>query len=174
MTVYIRIYNIRNMRLNEGVEWAVHCCSLLASLPQGAALPGPRLAEFFDLPVHYLAKHLQQLSAAGLVQTRRGPGGGYRLARPAEAISLLEMVEAIDGRAPCFECTEIRRRGPTGAPAAAYRRPCGIARAMLKAEAAWREELGKVSLADIRDLGRAETPAAQLTAAVAWFEGALR
>ena len=161
------------MKLSEGVEWAIHACALLAAVPPRAALPTRKLAEFFDLPLAYLAKHLQRLSNAGIVIARKGPRGGYALARPAREISLLDIVEAIEGRSPCFSCTEIRRRGPSGAPDTAYRRPCGIARAMWKAEKAWRAELARVSLREIQALGLAETPAAQVKKATAWMETAL-
>ncbi|MCB1018098.1 MAG: Rrf2 family transcriptional regulator, partial [Acidimicrobiales bacterium] len=55
------------MRLGEGVEWAIHCCTLLAVLPDGAALPAARLAEYHEVAPAYLAKHLQALRKAGLV-----------------------------------------------------------------------------------------------------------
>ncbi len=158
------------MKLSEGVEWTVHCCSLLAGLPKEAALPAKKLAEFFDVPEHYLAKHMQQMSNAGIVQTKKGPGGGYRLAKPAEAITLLAMVEAIDGRRSSFKCTEIRRRGPTGAAPCAYKTPCGIARAMHKADKVWRAELEKTTLADIQLLGLQETPPEQMKKALQWLK----
>ena len=158
------------MKLSEGVEWTVHCCSLLASLPKDAALPAKKLAEFFDVPEHYLAKHMQQMSNAGIVQTKKGPGGGYSLARPANSITLLAMVEAIDGRSSSFKCTEIRRRGPTGVKQCAYKSPCGIARAMHKADKVWRAELRKTTLADIQFLGIQETPPAQINKTLEWLK----
>lgn len=158
------------MKLSEGVEWTVHCCSLLAALPLDAALPAKKLAEFFDIPEHYLAKHMQQMSGAGIVQTKKGPGGGYRLAKPAASITLLAMVEAIDGRSSSFKCTEIRRRGPTGVKPCAYKTPCGIFRAMQNADRAWRSELKKTTLADIQLLGLQETPPDQMNKAVEWLK----
>ncbi len=102
------------VRLSEGVEWTVHCCTLLATLPQGVCLPGARLAEFHGVPGPYLVKHLQALTRAGVLDSVPGPKGGFRLARPAGEITVAEVVEAIDGRRPAFTCTEIRRRGPAG------------------------------------------------------------
>ncbi len=162
------------MKLNEGVEWSIHSCALIAALPEDAALPARKLAEYFELPEAYLAKSLQQLSSAGIVSTKKGPGGGYRLAKPASDITLLDIVEAIDGRSPCLQCTEIRRRGPTGVADTAYKKPCGIARAMLRAEKAWRTELAKVSLLEILRKGLHESPKTQQAKAVKWFEDALR
>ena len=45
--------------MSDGVEWAIHCCTMLAVLPDGEALPAARLAEFHEVPPAYLAKHLQ-------------------------------------------------------------------------------------------------------------------
>ena len=71
------------MRMSDGVEWAAHCCTMLAVLPEGECLPAARLAEYNELPTAYLAKHLQALTAAGVTESVPGPRGGFRLARPA-------------------------------------------------------------------------------------------
>ena len=93
------------------------------------------------MPAAYLAKHLQALARAGLLETVKGPRGGYRLARLATEITVLDVVEAIDGDEPAFRCTEIRRRGPSAVPAREYTSRCGIHRAFLAADDAWRAEL---------------------------------
>lgn len=162
------------MKLSEGVEWTLHACSLLALLPRGATLPTARLAEFFDLPPAYMAKHLQTLSRAGLLETTVGPRGGYRLARAPGRISVRDVVVAVEGEGPCFRCREIRQNGPCGLPAARARKPCGIARVMWDAEAVWLAELGKVSLADLAaDAGR-NVPREQQEATRAWLAEAAR
>jgi len=58
------------MRLSDGVEWGVHVCVLLATLPDDAALPAAKLAEYHDVPAAYLAKHLQALAGAGVLDTQ--------------------------------------------------------------------------------------------------------
>ena len=67
------------MRMSEGVEWTAHACVLLAALPPGIGLPANALAEFHELAPAYMAKHMQALARAGIVQSIRGAGGGYRL-----------------------------------------------------------------------------------------------
>ncbi len=161
------------MKLSEGVEWSIHICALLGALPPGMALPASKLAEFYELPGAYLAKHLQQLSAADLLETRKGPNGGYRLSKAPADITLLQIVEAIDGRSPCFQCTEIRQKGPGAASSASYKRPCNIARAMLSAEKAWRDELSKLSLSEIQCTGLSEMPTEQITRTADWLQEAL-
>ncbi|MEO7398469.1 MAG: Rrf2 family transcriptional regulator [Ilumatobacteraceae bacterium] len=157
------------MRIGEGVEWAAHCCTVLAVLPTGQALPAARLAEFHGVPAAYLAKTLQALSLAGIAQSLSGPRGGYRLARPAMQISLLDVVLAVDGADTAFRCTEIRRRGPSAVAAVSYRGPCGIARAMWKAEDAWRRELAATSISDLVEEMLASVPERQLARGATWI-----
>jgi Rrf2 family protein len=137
------------MRLSEGVEWGLHCAVLLAVIPGDASLPTARLAEFNGVPAAYLAKHLQAMSRAGVLAAGTGPRGGYRLARRPADISVLDVVEAVDGEEPAFRCLEIRRRGPAALPAREYRTMCGIHRVMVDADAAWRGELARTSIADL-------------------------
>ena len=137
------------MKLSEGVEDAIHSAATLAGLPERATLPASALAECFDLSGTYLLKHLKALVAAGVLESVPGPAGGYRLARAPRAISLLDIVLAVEGSQPAFRCREIRQRGPGGLEPAAYRKPCGINAAMLKAERAWRDVLASTTLSDI-------------------------
>jgi len=137
------------MRLSEGVEWAVHSCTVLAALPEERALGPAELAAFFEVPKAYFAKQLQALSKAGILSATRGRSGGYRLARPTDRITLRDIVQAVEGPGPAFRCQEIRRRGPSGQPQRCYPRPCGIARAMWAAERVYLAELGKVTLAKL-------------------------
>jgi Rrf2 family protein len=137
------------MKLSEGVEWGLHCVSVLAALPPGATLPTRSLAQYHGLSETYLSKHLQALTNARIIESLPGPKGGYHLARHPEEITLLEIVEAIDGREPLFRCTEIRQRGPIALESTAYKLPCGIHVAMARAEKAWREALRSQTIADI-------------------------
>jgi DNA-binding IscR family transcriptional regulator len=58
------------MKLGDGVEWGLHCCALLAALPPDDALPATKLAEYHGVPGAYLAKHLQALARAGIVESK--------------------------------------------------------------------------------------------------------
>ena len=162
------------MRLSEGVEWGLHCVVLAAMLPGDAALPATRLAEYHDVPTAYLAKHLQALSRAGILEALPGPRGGYRLARPAAEITVLDVVEALDGREPAFRCTEIRRRGPAHVAAHEYRVPCSIHAVMDRADAAWRAELEATSVENLVGMVMASAPAPTLDKGWSWMQEALR
>lgn len=148
------------MRMSEGVEWTAHACVLLAALPEDVGLPAAALAEFHALAPAYMAKHMQALARAGVVESVRGAKGGYRLARPAKDISVWDVVEAIEGAEPVFRCSEIRQDGPCANSSGDYRRPCEIHAVFGAADAAWRAELKAVSMADIlADLSKRQTPA---------------
>ena len=137
------------MKLGDGVEQAIHSMTMLATLPEDGILSAAALAEFHGVSPSYLLKHLQALSSAGLVDTVPGPKGGYRLARKPEAITLLDIVIALEGPQPAFRCREIRQRGPDPLPQRYFEKPCGIAAAMLAAERVYRAELNKTSIADL-------------------------
>jgi Rrf2 family protein len=162
------------MRMAEGVEWAVHCTGLLAALPTGATLPGKALAEFHGVSESYLLKHRQALTGAGILQSVPGPKGSFRLARPADRITLLDIVEALERAEPAFRCTEIRRRGPAALGPAAYRLPCAVHAAILRAEAAWKQALRGQTVADIvgQVMGSLEPRA--IERATTWLEQNVR
>jgi Rrf2 family protein len=135
--------------MSGGVEWALHCCVVLTSVAE--PVPAARLARLHEVSPTYLAKQLQALSRAGLVHSVQGKSGGYVLTRSPAAITLLDIVEAVDGPDPAFVCTEIRQRGPLATPAESCTTPCPIARAMATAESARRAALSSVSIADLAE-----------------------
>lgn len=139
------------MQLRSQVEWALHCCVILAGLPPAGRLATKALAELHGVPKEYLSKALQALSQAGLIDGALGPSGGYRLTRAPEDLTFLEIVEAVEGNGPTFVCTQIRDNNPcrTAAPKDCDRRPCSIARVMWNADRAWRDSLRAARLSDI-------------------------
>jgi Rrf2 family protein len=158
------------MELPETVEWAVHCCWLLAQTDSSSSLARRQLAEFFGLPEPYLAKVLRMLVAGGVLTSVPGVNGGYRLARPAEQITVLDIVQAAGADKKMFRCAEIRQRGPVGLTALQCTQPCGIARVMHGAELAWRNELAATAVADLI----ASAPAASASRAARWLGGKAR
>lgn len=157
------------MQLRNHVEWALHCCAILAGLPEGKFLPAKVLAEFHGVPKEYLAKALQALSLAGLVEGTLGPHGGYRLKRAPEKITFLDVVEAVEGKASTFVCTEIRGNNPCREPGYCDTKPCGIARVMWDADRAWREKLASVRMSDLLVTLLQDVPADQLAKNAEWL-----
>ncbi|MCP2343044.1 Rrf2 family protein [Actinomadura rupiterrae] len=139
------------MRMNEGVEWAVHVCLLLDWLGTDEPVSTTRLAAGYELPPPYLNKQLQALSRAGILASTPGARGGFRLVRPLEKITLMDVVTAIEGPDEAFQCTEIRRHGlGANQPERAFQVPCTVTTAMRSAEFAWRRALAGQTLAEIR------------------------
>lgn len=132
-------------------EWVLHCTTTLAQLEPGTSASTGQLARYFDLPAPYLAKQLQALVRAGVLAATTGPRGGFRLARPAGEITLLQVVEAVDGAAAPYECREIRQQGRGALPPEDCRETCVLAAKMAAAHEAWRRSLDGVTLADILD-----------------------
>jgi Rrf2 family protein len=140
---------LEDVKLAESTEWVLHSCTTLAQLGPGGTASAAELAAYYDVPAAYLAKQLQALVRAGVLSATTGPRGGFRLARPAEQITLLEIIEAVDGTSPFYTCNEIRQRGRGAVPPDQCRRACGLAAKMAEAEAAWRRSLAAVTVADI-------------------------
>ncbi|QRY62949.1 Rrf2 family transcriptional regulator [Gordonia sp. PDNC005] len=137
------------MKLSAGVEWSIHCCVVLSQANRPT--PAARLAELHGVSATSLAKHLQSLAKAGIVYPVEGRDGGYALTRAASAVTVLDVVQAIDGVQPAFRCTEIRQRGELACAPDDCRAPCGVAAVMARAEAAWRGSLQSVTLQDLAD-----------------------
>lgn len=153
--------------MGEGVEWGLHCCLVLAWIGDDEALSTAKLAKWFELPPAYLNKRLQALVRAGVLTSTAGARGGFRLARPPEKITLMDVVSAIEGPEEAFRCSEIRQRGAGAeAPASEFRHACGISMAMRRAELAWRRELAARTLADLM----AEAPPSAVARARRWHE----
>ncbi|GIH21932.1 transcriptional regulator [Acrocarpospora phusangensis] len=152
--------SVQVVRTGKGVEWAMHTLLNLAWSGDGEPVATAQLAAGHDLSVTYLNKQLQQLVRAGLLESVPGARGGFRLARPLAAISVLDVVLAIEGDAPLFRCTEIRRCGTIGrrCPEASFAEPCAVKTAMARAEAAWRQALAEQSLADVLGAADAHAP----------------
>ncbi len=158
------------MKISSTIEWAIHCCSLLAGLPPEVNLTGKDLAEYHGVPHPYLAKALQTLSSDGILMTVSGPRGGYKLAKKPSKVSLLDIVLSIEGSDSCFDCDEIRQKGPGALErSASYKKPCLIASAMWKAEKVWRDELDKVKLSDLLEKVKTEVDPRQLKKGADWI-----
>jgi Rrf2 family protein len=146
------------MRMSQGVEWTLHCLLTLGWLGTNEPVSTARLASTFDLPPPYLNKHLQALVRAGILTSTPGVRGGFRLARPPEEVTLMEVVAAIEGTESAFRCTEIRQRGAGAGRPEDFRRQCVITTAIRKAELAWRRELASQTLADMMTAAPSAAP----------------
>lgn len=92
------------MQITRQADYAVRAVMYLAQLGEDQRAATSQIAQEQQIPPSFLAKIVSQLSVAGLLQTSRGARGGVSLAKPPQEISLLEVVEAIDGPILLNEC----------------------------------------------------------------------
>jgi Rrf2 family protein len=85
------------MRVSAKVDYAVRAGVELAAAADGGPVKGERIAQSQQIPLKFLENILLELKHAGLVQSQRGAEGGYWLARPADAISLADVIRAVEG-----------------------------------------------------------------------------
>src|ERR1700753_2592620 len=99
------------MKLPTSTEWVLHCTTSLAQLRPGDTASAAQRAAYFGVPAPYLAKQLQALTRAGILAATTGPRGGFRLARAAKDVTMLQIVESVDGAAAAYECREVPAQG---------------------------------------------------------------
>ena len=159
--------------IGSGVEQGLHC--LLYLVDQGEeGLPSARdLAEFQGVSLSFVAKLFTKLEKAGIVESGEGITGGFRLAQPPSAISVLQVVEAIEGIKPLFQCREIRENCVLygdAPPKWATHGVCGIHAVMIEAERSMRKTLAAVSLNDLAERSNARMPKTFRSDTEHWFE----
>lgn len=93
------------MQITRQADYALRAIHYLAQLDPNQRASTSQIAEEKQIPPSFLAKIISQLSISGLIHTSRGARGGVSLARIPEEITVLEVVEAIDGPIALNECT---------------------------------------------------------------------
>jgi Rrf2 family protein len=157
----------------SGVEYALHCLLHLARAPAEGAPSSRDLAEFQGIPAAYVAKIFSDLEKARIVQAIEGIRGGFRLARRPDEVTVLDVVDAVEGAKPLFRCREIRRNCVLYAdrpPAWASSGLCTVHAVMREAEARMRETLAATTLADLDARVAGKVPAAYLAQKRQWFD----
>jgi Rrf2 family iron-sulfur cluster assembly transcriptional regulator len=100
-------------------EYALQAVLYLALRPQGQMTSMRELTKRLDVPYHFVAKILQDLTYKGLLNSMKGPTGGFALAMPAKDITLFHVVEAIDG-------ADFTRTCVLGFPECSDKSPCAV------------------------------------------------
>jgi Rrf2 family protein len=135
----------------NSVEYGLHCLLWLVE-PLTEPASSRDLAELQGVSASFVAKIFPRLERAGIVSASDGIGGGYRLARVPGKINILEIVDAIEGEKPLFDCQEIRGWCVLYKDKPRPRAPgsvCAIHAIMLRAEKTMRDELARTTLADL-------------------------
>ncbi|EHM46484.1 RrF2 family transcriptional regulator [Yokenella regensburgei] len=138
---------------SSGVEYGIHSLMCMVDARGEAREMSVReMAELQGVPYDYLAKIFTRLSRGGLVSSSEGKGGGFRLARAAELITVLDVVHAIDGEKNMFECREVRQRlalFDEQPPEWVCDGPCGVRSVMDSAQQRMEEELARHTILDL-------------------------
>jgi Rrf2 family protein len=136
------------LQLTMSGEYAVRAMVHLSSLPHGTVISVADISRDWDVPVTFLRKLVTKLARAGMVTSFRGNGGGIALARPAQEITLLDIIEAIEGAMALNICLL--------SPEACHRSPwCAVHVVWCEAQTKLREVLSSRSLADLAGMPRA-------------------
>jgi len=85
------------VKLTRSTGYALAGLEYIAKNGRYQPVPAKNIAKFYEIPLDYLLKVLQQLARAGILLSIRGPQGGYKLTKEAREISLREVVEAVEG-----------------------------------------------------------------------------
>ncbi len=154
-------------------EYGIHCLLHLANAPEGVWPSARDVADFQGISSAYVAKLFTQLQKAGIVQSSGGKSGGFRLARAADKISVLDVVDAVEGKSPLFRCREIRKncvlfqnKGPDWS----RRGLCAIHATMRAAEARMRDVLAQTTLASLARTVANKQTAGEGVATREWFD----
>jgi Rrf2 family protein len=163
----------RQSYISSDVEYALHCLLFLVD-PSGSpvVMSARDLADLQGISTEYLEEIFGKLLEAGIVVSVAGEGGGFALAGAASKISFLDVIVAIDGKPPLFECKNVRLRCAVfggKAPGWAMKGLCSIHAVMMEAEASMRAVFASRTLADLASRVAAKTPATFVDAISNWL-----
>lgn len=131
------------LQLSRRGDYAVR--AVLALTEADGVMATPQLAERMQIPVNFLPQIMPGLVRRGILKRRLGRHGGYLLARPAESISLLEVIEAGETKATVPATCVLRGDG------CSPQQPCRIHPAVSRASEAMRGVLASSDFASLRD-----------------------
>jgi len=95
-----------SLRLTQASDYAILAMIHMACLPENSVALRAQIVKSCDIPPSFAAKILRSLVRAGLLQSTRGARGGFRLARPASEISVLDIIESTEGPLALARCVE--------------------------------------------------------------------
>jgi Rrf2 family protein len=128
--------------ISAKVDYAVRAMLVMAAEPNGKPIKGETIARSQNMPMKFVENTLVDLRRTGLVASQRGASGGFRLGRPAERITIADVIRAVDG-----PLAEIRGERPE---ATAYEGPAeNLQLVWVAVRASLRSVLEHVTLADV-------------------------
>lgn len=128
--------------ITKKTEYAIRALSELASEP-ARRMTANQVAQRQEIPPKYLPQIVSELSQAGLLHSVRGYGGGIRLARPPHEITLMQIIEAVQGPPILIDCQ-------FGAGECSFKEDCSIRKIYDRALRALRKEFETARLSEVR------------------------
>jgi len=130
------------MELTKGTEYAIRSAVFLSRLAPGKTSFAREMSKRLHISETFLAKLLTALARAGIVESLRGAGGGYRLAERPERIRLLSVIEAVEGPLALTRCLK-------AVPTCKREKVCGLKNIFKSAQDSITEVFDGVTLADL-------------------------
>lgn len=163
------------MKFSVGVEYALHCLLYMVNIEEGKSVGIRDLATFQGISETYLSKVYTKLTKCGIVKSVPGVKGGYALAKNPEEITFWDVVEAVEGKEPFFQCAEIRQNNilldKDNLPDSHTKCPCLIKVVMLEAENEMRKYLQGKTLSWLYDeVYNHKLPKDMEKATIEWFK----
>jgi Rrf2 family protein len=140
------------LKLSKKIDYGLIAMNYIASTDDHASVNTKRIADEYHIPVELLAKVLQRLAKRGLIVSHNGPKGGYVLARPATAITVSEIIEAIEGPVMLTSCSF----GGNGESMCDQWGWCSVRSPLHKIQDGIRKLLQNMTLAEMSQLSRQE------------------
>jgi len=161
------------LQFSIGVEYALHCLLYMVNIPSGKPVGIKDLATYQGVSETYLSKVYTKLRKSGIVKSLPGVKGGYELARSPQNITFWDIVEAVEGSSPLFQCAEIRQKelllDKDRLPDAYTKCPCLIKVVMLEAEDQMRRYLSSKTLSWLHEQVKNKIPEEHMKATNEWF-----
>ncbi|MGG7078470.1 RrF2 family transcriptional regulator [Clostridium sardiniense] len=163
------------MKFSVGVEYALHCLLYMVKIEEGKSVGIRDLATFQGISETYLSKVYTKLTKCGIIKSVPGVKGGYALAKNPEEITFWDVVEAVEGKEPFFQCAEIRQNNilldKDNLPDSHTKCPCLINVVMLEAENEMRKYLEGKTLSWLYDeVYNHKLPKDMEKATIEWFK----
>jgi Rrf2 family protein len=146
------LFSTGSVHISAKTEYGIRATIELAAAGPNGALTAHAIAEAQQMPLRFLLNILADLRRVGLVDSRRGPRGGWWLSKPAEAITVADVVRAVDG--PLVEVADTR----PGQTANDDDTAASVSDLWVEVRSGIRDILEKTTIADLAD-GRTPNPA---------------
>jgi len=149
------------MLLSKSCVYGIRAALYLASTQSGEFISIKEMSQKLDISFHFLTKILQQLTAADLMESLKGPNGGVRLVKPGDEVCLADIVIAIDGMDLFTECA-------LGLPGCGVEKPCPLHEKWADTRDSIREMLEQTNLVELVEKGKSGNLRITVTGGFEW------